>query len=171
MAIDMDQFEVWCCERKSQCKWQGFALHQGLGWGTIPPVTDEWRKWHDRECGGRLLQLVGKNPICIMGLRPSLDVAKAPSGLKPISVPFNFSHLPGLDVEVWLRKHIDGVEVEFFSREKLTGELDEFLMACAAGVRVEARYDPVTCHTVFQTEPCAIQKRDNKWVVVVGERR
>jgi len=49
---------VWCCENKSACKWQGYALHQGLGWGTIPPETNEWRMWHNRECGGKLIQLV-----------------------------------------------------------------------------------------------------------------
>ena len=50
-------FSVWCCEKKSKCKWQGFALYQGLAWGKVPENT-EWRKWHDRECGGRLIQLL-----------------------------------------------------------------------------------------------------------------
>lgn len=56
-------FQVWCCEHRFKCKWQGFMLHQGLGWGTIPNETDEWRKWHDRECGGRLIQLVNTKTI------------------------------------------------------------------------------------------------------------
>lgn len=56
---------VWCCERMAQCNWQGFALHQGLAWGTVPPkheaITNDWRTWHDRECGGRLIQLLPPN--------------------------------------------------------------------------------------------------------------
>ncbi len=54
---------VWCCEKKYECKWQGFALHQGLAWGKIPPKTNMWRLWHDRECGGRLIQLLPKNEV------------------------------------------------------------------------------------------------------------
>lgn len=50
---------VWCCEHRAECKWQGFALHQGLSWGIIPEHS-QWREWHDRECGGRLIQLIDK---------------------------------------------------------------------------------------------------------------
>ena len=49
---------VWCCAKKARCKWQGFALHQGLAWGTVPPPSNTWRQWHDRECGGELVQLL-----------------------------------------------------------------------------------------------------------------
>lgn len=49
---------VWCCEREHQCKWQCFALHRGLAWGTIPNEHNVWRQWHDRECGGQLIQLL-----------------------------------------------------------------------------------------------------------------
>jgi hypothetical protein len=28
---DKKNFAVWCCERKLRCKFQGFALHKGLG--------------------------------------------------------------------------------------------------------------------------------------------
>ena len=45
------------CEHKHKCKWQGFALHQGLGWGNPPPASHPWRKWHDQECGGQLKSL------------------------------------------------------------------------------------------------------------------
>lgn len=53
---------VWCCEKHSQCKWQGFALHRGLAWGTIADSLPEWRERHERECGGKLIQLLEPNP-------------------------------------------------------------------------------------------------------------
>ena len=49
---------VWCCEKRVACRWQGYALHQGLGWGTVRPSHDPWRIAHDRECGGKLIQLL-----------------------------------------------------------------------------------------------------------------
>lgn len=49
---------VWCCERQHNCKWQGFVLHRGLAWGTVPGETNLWRQRHDLECGGKLIQLV-----------------------------------------------------------------------------------------------------------------
>ena len=52
-----EAFDVWCCELSYTCKGQAFALHQGLGWGKVPPKTNEWRKWHDRVCGGKLIQI------------------------------------------------------------------------------------------------------------------
>ena len=53
---------VWCCERRGHCKWKGYALEAGgLEWGTPDQTTDEWRKWHQRECGGRLIQLLPPN--------------------------------------------------------------------------------------------------------------
>lgn len=45
------------CKRRHQCKWQCFALHQGLGWGRIENTNPAWREWHQRECGGRLIPL------------------------------------------------------------------------------------------------------------------
>jgi len=53
---------AWCCIYKEKCKWQAFALHRGLGWGEIPPPTNAWREWHDKECGGALLQLLAASP-------------------------------------------------------------------------------------------------------------
>lgn len=50
-------FSVWCCERHSGCKWQGFALYQGLSWGKIPHETNIWRKRHDQICKGKLIQI------------------------------------------------------------------------------------------------------------------
>lgn len=49
--------KAFFCEKHHQCKWQGFRLHQGLGWGEIPGEHDPWRIWHTRECGGRLVEL------------------------------------------------------------------------------------------------------------------
>lgn len=54
----MRRHGVWCCDQQHKCKWQGFALHQGLSWGTIPDESNVWRQWHDRECGGKLIQIV-----------------------------------------------------------------------------------------------------------------
>ncbi len=48
---------VWCCENKSKCKWQGFVLNHGIAWGVVP-VYGEWKEYHDRHCGGRLIQLI-----------------------------------------------------------------------------------------------------------------
>ena len=45
------------CEKMDKCQWQGFALHQGLGWGEVPSPHDTWREYHDRECGGKLIQM------------------------------------------------------------------------------------------------------------------
>jgi len=62
-AADLQELEhsgVWCCERKSACKWQGFVLNHGLGWGLVPQDAgaNSWRSAHSRECGVRLIQLV-----------------------------------------------------------------------------------------------------------------
>lgn len=51
---------VWCCEKKEQCRSQGFLLTSGLGWGVVP-VGTPWRQRHDEVCGGRLIQIVGRN--------------------------------------------------------------------------------------------------------------
>ena len=52
---------VWCCTEKSQCKWQGFALHQGLAWGTANGTPPAWRDRHNANCRGRLIQLILPN--------------------------------------------------------------------------------------------------------------
>ena len=57
-AVVMRHGGIFCCSRKYQCTWQGFALHQGLGWGVIPHESNPWRQWHDRKCSGKLIQLV-----------------------------------------------------------------------------------------------------------------
>lgn len=46
---------VWCCSNKGQCTWKGFVLNRGISWGTITPA---WKRWHDRECEGNLIQLL-----------------------------------------------------------------------------------------------------------------
>ena len=51
---------AYYCERKHKCKWQAFTMHHGLTWGQPPDRTDEWMKWHTRECGGRLIILFDK---------------------------------------------------------------------------------------------------------------
>lgn len=49
---------VWCCSMGHNCKWAGFASNKGLAWGTIISESEEWRKWHDQECKGQLIQLL-----------------------------------------------------------------------------------------------------------------
>lgn len=66
MSSGTRDLSVWCCERKERCRWQGFALNQGLGWGTVRK-SGAWREWHDRECGGRLIQLTGPDGRSVRG--------------------------------------------------------------------------------------------------------
>jgi hypothetical protein len=63
------------CDRESNCRWQGFKLHLGLGWGPIPLLTDPWRKAHDRECGGKLIPL---------WLRESIEVGIPRDQVQPL---------------------------------------------------------------------------------------
>jgi len=49
---------VWCCTEQHRCKWQGFALHQGLAWGQHLSVNPAWQAFHDGECEGKLIQLL-----------------------------------------------------------------------------------------------------------------
>jgi hypothetical protein len=50
---------IWFCERKHQCKWQCFALNGGIAFGEIPIYRGDnsWFKWHEKECGGKLIQI------------------------------------------------------------------------------------------------------------------
>lgn len=51
---------IWYCTERTRCQWQGYALNQGLGWGS-PPSNDgpnSYRAWHDRQCPGQLIQLL-----------------------------------------------------------------------------------------------------------------
>jgi hypothetical protein len=50
-------YNIWYCTRKHKCKWQAFAMCQGLAWGVIPDKSNKWRQWHDRECDGKLIQV------------------------------------------------------------------------------------------------------------------
>jgi hypothetical protein len=56
-VLEKDKPIAFYCEKLHQCKWQGFKLHQGLGWGAVPGENDPWRVWHDKECGGKLIEL------------------------------------------------------------------------------------------------------------------
>jgi hypothetical protein len=46
------------CEKKHDCKWQGFHFHRGLSWGEVPDENDTWRQWHDKGCGGKLIPII-----------------------------------------------------------------------------------------------------------------
>lgn len=53
---------VWCCSKRGQCKWKGYALEAGgLQWGIPNQTTPEWRKQHKQMCDGELLQLIQPN--------------------------------------------------------------------------------------------------------------
>lgn len=54
---------VWCCSSGYRCRWQGYTLHKGLAWGTMPQPTDAWRMRHALECGGMLVQLLEPQPF------------------------------------------------------------------------------------------------------------
>ena len=60
-VADFEHSGVWCCTEKSNCQWQGFALHQGLAWGTVTGPTTEWLDRHSQNCRGRLIQLIPAN--------------------------------------------------------------------------------------------------------------
>lgn len=54
---NLDGQAIFYCEKTTKCKWQCFALHRGMGWGKIPLLyPDGWRDWHERKCGGKLIQ-------------------------------------------------------------------------------------------------------------------
>ena len=49
--------DIFYCEKKEKCKWKAFALEfHGVGFGKIENTTYEWRQWHEKECGGKLIQ-------------------------------------------------------------------------------------------------------------------
>lgn len=58
--VEVVNVQAFYCQKRHQCRWQGLILHQGLGWGLIPGEHDPWRVWHDKECGGRLVELIIK---------------------------------------------------------------------------------------------------------------
>jgi hypothetical protein len=94
---------VWCCERKSKCKWQCFALHQGLSWGTCGSPQTEWITAHQRECGGKLIQLLPgsdkgesqpvthfeKATMVCVNCR-QVQMAHGPDGVCPPQYPFKW---------------------------------------------------------------------------------
>jgi hypothetical protein len=51
---------VWCCSRQCKCRWQGYVLTHGLGWGTVPTILTRplWYSAHYNNCDGKLIQLV-----------------------------------------------------------------------------------------------------------------
>jgi len=48
----------YMCERGRDCKWKCFAFDSnGFTFGDIPDDSTAWKKWHDKECGGKLIPL------------------------------------------------------------------------------------------------------------------
>ena len=51
--------DIIYCEHKSKCKWKGFALDgNGYGIGRVENYLQAWKDWHEKECGGKLIQAV-----------------------------------------------------------------------------------------------------------------
>ena len=56
---DLKITDIIYCEHKSKCKWKGFALDgNGYGIGRVENYLQKWRDWHEKECGGKLIQAV-----------------------------------------------------------------------------------------------------------------
>ena len=56
--------DIIYCERGTKCKWKCFALdYQGYGHGRIEDYLPAWKEWHEKECGGRLIQAVIVNDM------------------------------------------------------------------------------------------------------------
>ena len=56
---DIKITDIIYCEHKSKCKWKGFALDgNGYGIGRVENYLQTWRDWHEKECGGKLIQAV-----------------------------------------------------------------------------------------------------------------
>jgi hypothetical protein len=56
---DLKITDIIYCEHKSKCKWKGFALDgNGYGIGKVENYLQAWRDWHEKECGGKLIQAV-----------------------------------------------------------------------------------------------------------------
>ena len=50
---------IWGCRRGGECTWKGTKLSDdGLSLGTVPHESDTWRQWHERKCGGELVQIL-----------------------------------------------------------------------------------------------------------------
>jgi hypothetical protein len=55
---------IWGCRRGNQCKWKGRKLSSdGIALGIVPHEADTWRQWHERTCGGELVQIVEKEQV------------------------------------------------------------------------------------------------------------
>jgi len=51
--------DIIYCEHGTKCKWKCFALdYEGYGHGRIENYLQAWRDWHEKECGGKLIQAV-----------------------------------------------------------------------------------------------------------------
>ena len=45
------------CEHGANCKWKCFALdYYGNGIGTLKNYEGAWKEWHEKQCGGKLIQ-------------------------------------------------------------------------------------------------------------------
>ena len=51
--------DIIYCEHGTKCKWKCFALdYEGYGHGRIENYLPAWKEWHEKECGGKLIQAV-----------------------------------------------------------------------------------------------------------------
>jgi hypothetical protein len=68
--------DIIYCEHKSKCKWKGFALDgNGYGIGKVENYLQEWKDWHEKECGGKLIQAVIVKEDYLSIIRARVDAA------------------------------------------------------------------------------------------------
>ncbi|MDD4876741.1 MAG: hypothetical protein PHQ86_06420, partial [Dehalococcoidales bacterium] len=48
--------EIFYCEHKEKCQWQGFALYRGYAIGKLENTLLAWREAHQHYCGGELIK-------------------------------------------------------------------------------------------------------------------
>jgi hypothetical protein len=68
--------DIIYCEHGTKCKWKGFALDsQGYGHGRIENYLQAWKDWHEKECGGKLIQAVIVKEDYLSLIRARVDAA------------------------------------------------------------------------------------------------
>ena len=49
--------DIYYCEKKNKCQWKAFALNaDGMSLGRVENALPAWREWHEKMCGGKLVQ-------------------------------------------------------------------------------------------------------------------
>ena len=64
------------CEHGANCKWKCFALdYYGNGIGTLKNYEGAWKEWHEKQCGGKLIQsfIVDEDYLSLLSHRIKAD--------------------------------------------------------------------------------------------------